>query len=71
MNECMNECTRRMKVFKYSSPTFLCITLLGCATMFTEVYTDGRYQRYKCIWISTGLIFVYKAGMWVYAVQMT
>ena len=26
-------------------------------------------QRYTCIWISTGSIFVYKAGMWVYAVQ--
>ena len=32
---------------------------------------EGAGQRYKYIWISTGRLFVYKAGMWVYAVQMT
>ncbi|XP_023347925.1 probable G-protein coupled receptor CG31760 [Eurytemora carolleeae] len=30
-------CFRHMKVFKYSSPTFLCITLVGCAIMFSEI----------------------------------
>ena len=30
---------RRVKVFKYSSPTFLCITLMGCAVMYTEVFS--------------------------------
>ena len=28
---------RKVKVFKYSSPTFLSITLMGCAVMYTEV----------------------------------
>ena len=29
--------TRRMKVIKYSSPTFLNITLVGCTVMYSEV----------------------------------
>ncbi|XP_057380872.1 probable G-protein coupled receptor CG31760 [Daphnia carinata] len=28
---------RRLKVFKVASPTFLCVTLLGCATMYAEM----------------------------------
>ena len=28
---------RRVKVFKYSSPAFLSITLMGCAVMYTEM----------------------------------
>lgn len=33
---------RRLKVFKVASPTFLCVTLLGCAIMYAEVITLGR-----------------------------
>lgn len=28
---------RRLKVFKVASPIFLCITLIGCAIMYSEV----------------------------------
>ena len=28
---------RRLKVFKVASPTFLCVTLLGCAVMYAEM----------------------------------
>ena len=27
---------RRLRVFKVASPTFLCVTLLGCAIMYAE-----------------------------------
>ena len=34
---------RRMKVFKVASPTFLCVTLLGCAIMYAEVHPNRIY----------------------------
>ena len=40
---------RRVKVFKYSSPTFLSITLLGCAVMYTEVVSFSAFHLIKRI----------------------
>jgi hypothetical protein len=38
---------RRLKVFKVASPTFLCVTLLGCAIMYAEVnFTFDAIRRF-------------------------
>ena len=45
---------RRVKVFKYSSPTFLSITLLGCAVMYTEVVSFSAFHLIIRITFSDG-----------------
>lgn len=37
---------RKLKVFKVASPIFLCITLLGCAIMYTEVSVLSSFFKH-------------------------
>merc|ERR1719458_950064 len=41
---------RKLKVFRLGSPTFLCITLMGCAIMYLEMVAIFPYlEIYSCI----------------------
>jgi hypothetical protein len=46
---------RKLKVIKVASPIFLCITLLGCSIMYSEVFQSSFISLSVCLSFSHSL----------------